>query len=463
MTDISKNLKSNIERAFGFRLNNNQYKELRRLFYEIMQRENMDEESIMKEILDIPGIEKIGGRNKFFPIKAYLLGKRFPLASARAKIDAKSVFLADLKPALPESDNKWKKPFVPQKVFIEHNARDSYLAKRFYSAFPQAEYEELDFYGEYLHKHKFTLTDLKKPLVFIVKEKWDFIRPCPCTKNHLGCNYWIFNLGFGCPYDCSYCFLQQYTNFPGIVLPANLDDFFSRFDDFHKKISAPIRIGTGEFCDSLVLDDITGYSRQLIGFFKNKPVFFELKTKSAQIENILKVPASANIVISWSLNPQCVIDKEERGVASLKERILAAEKVQKHGFSIAFHFDPIIYSQNWERMYGEVIDSLYTHIKPPLRWISLGTLRGTRELKNISEQRFPQSKIFYGELFLGEDKKLRYPKFLRKQIYSFMLKYIRKYDPHTPVYLCMEDNECWQAVSPLLSSSEKIEKYLLSQ
>ena len=370
--------------------------------------------------------------------------------------------MAALKPPLPQH-KKNLKTFVPEKIYIEKNAKNTYLAKQLQEKFPQAEFEPINYAWEYIKNNKFNLPDLKKPYIFVVKERWDFIKPCPCTKNHIGCNYWILNLGFGCPYDCSYCFLQQYANFPGIMLPANLDDFFGRFDELARKIKFPIRIGTGEFCDSLALDNITNYSNQLINFFRKKEVFFELKTKSNNIENILKTKSAKNIIISWSINPQAIIDTEEFTVATLNERVQAAGKIQAAGYSLAFHFDPIIHTPNWQKLYQQAIGKLYENLKPPFKWISLGTLRGTRKLKNVAEMRFANSNIFYGELLLGSDKKLRYPNFLRKEIFKFIYKTIRSYDQNTPVYLCMEDKDCWGAINTRINSSSQAEQYLLGK
>ncbi|MCM8824072.1 MAG: hypothetical protein NC822_05315, partial [Candidatus Omnitrophica bacterium] len=209
-------------------------------------------------------------------------------------------------------------------------------------------------------------------------------------------------------------------------------------------------------------DEITNYSSQLINFLRDKPVLFELKTKSTKIDNLLKNEPSPNIIVSWSINPQEIIDKEELMTSSLEDRLTSAKIVQEKGYSLSFHFDPIIYSENWEKIYKETIETLFKKLTPPFRWISLGTLRGSRELKNIVEQRFPHSKIFYGELFLGEDKKLRYPKFLRKEIYQKMISWIRRYDTRTPVYLCMEDEEIWQVMDKKLTSSKDIESYIIN-
>jgi len=453
-------IKTLIETEFGFRLNQNQWRDIECLLLEIMRRDRSSPEEIVKYLKEKSRAQKHCGREKFFYLKKTLIEKRFPITSATAKIGAKDLFLPKQRPAL--ADNwQTQKIFKPLKIFIEKSVKDSELAADFKKHFPGVAVEEIDQYGSYLKKEKFNLGLLKKPLAFIVKEGWDFIKPCPCTSGHLGCGYWILNLGFGCPFDCSYCFLQIYTNFPGIILPANLDDFFTQFDTFHKKLQAPIRLGTGEFCDSLALDHITGYSRKLIPYFRDKNVIFELKTKSNNIKNLLEINPPANIVISWSLNPQPLITVEEISVADLAQRLEAAKQIQDKGYKIGFHFDPVIFYPGWQDAYKELIRLLYSRLKPPFAWISIGTLRGTRELKIASQLRFPQSDIFYGELLPGEDKKLRYPQFLRKEIYKNMVQWIRRYDKQTPVYLCMENADNWRVIGDGFSAPGKIEQYLI--
>ncbi|MCM8831123.1 MAG: radical SAM protein [Candidatus Omnitrophica bacterium] len=438
-----ENLKEIIEKEFQFFPNNNQLTDLERLIYEIQHRENITLTDVINYLKNNPQISKFSGRNKFFILKESLIKRRFPITVQFQKIDTKTVYLPKLTKPLKDT---WKisKKFTPLKIYIENEVKESSLAKNFLINFPNIEFEIITSYSDFVKKNKFTLSDFKKPFVFIIKEKADFFKPCPCTKYHIRCGYWILNLGFGCPFDCSYCFLQHYTNSPGLVFPANLEDFFAQFEKVLKNLKKPIRLGTGEFCDSLALDHITEYTKKLIPYFKNKDVFFELKTKSSNIKNLLELDGTKNIVISWSLNPKEIIEAEEIATASLEERLFAAKEIQKKGYSIGFHFDPIILFDNWQSLYEKLLEQLYKTLTPPFAWISLGTLRSNRKLKTIVEQRFENSKIFYGELLVGIDKKLRYPKFMRYDAYSKMINWIRKYDTKTPIYLCMEDKEMWQ-------------------
>ena len=185
-----------------------------------------------------------------------------------------------------------------------------------------------------------------------------------------------------------------------------------------------------------------------------------MKTKSDRIGTVLEQAGSANIVVSWSLNPPGIVAAEELGAASLRRRLEAAGRVREKGFSLAFHFDPIIHYEGWEGEYEALVDDLYGSLEPPFAWISLGTLRSNKDLKGIVEARFPESRIFYGELFLGEDKKLRYPKFLRKEIYRKMKGWIRSHDTGTPVYLCMEEAEVWADFEAGIRSAKDLEIYL---
>jgi len=442
-------LQQQIEQKLRLKLNRNQFREIERLIFEISKRDNISSDKILEPLEKKYGFKNFSSKTKFLFLKNTLIKYRFPQTSQSQKINQKNIFLSKIKEPL---DDNWQvKPvFTPLKIFVEKDVKKSQLLANFQNKFPNIEVEEIDYYSRYLKTNKFTISELKKPIVFIVKERGDFIKKCPCTKKHLNCGYWIFNLGFGCPFDCSYCYLQQYSNFPGLILPANIEDFFTSFDKFSKNLKRPIRIGTGEFCDSLALDHITEYSKTLVPYFMNKNVLFELKTKSNNIANLLTLKSSKNIIISWSLNPVSTVDVEEKATASLDQRLDAAAKVQNAGFSIGFHFDPIIHLKDWKKLYAQVIDKLYSKLKSPFAWMSLGTLRSNRQLKTATELRFPESNIFYGELFLGEDKKLRYPDFIKEEIYQETINKIRQYDKKTPIYLCMEDKQTWSRIKGLV-------------
>jgi len=195
-----------------------------------------------------------------------------------------------------------------------------------------------------------------------------------------------------------------------------------------------------------MLDNITEYSLPIVEFFRKHPdVLFEFKTKSVNIENLLKIDHSGNIVIAWSLNPQRIIDENEFLSTSLLQRISAAKKCSQAGYRLAFHFDPVIYFDGWKKEYKKVVDLIFSSVRPDnIAWISIGTLRFNPKAKQVIEDRFPGNKILDQELLPGFDNKLRYPAALRQNIYKAMFEMLSRHSKKLPIYLCMESPSMWK-------------------
>ncbi|MDD5005244.1 MAG: hypothetical protein PHS93_01910 [Candidatus Omnitrophica bacterium] len=427
----------------------NKLQELIRLVYEVSRRDNIPPRILLKQATKNTKTEDT--RQAFVYLRDYFLKKRFSIAygnSGNFKCYLPKVSLD--KKAVVSKENLGN--FYPENIFVEQDVKDYSLTKRMLKSFSSARHIVINYIGDYVKSQK-----NKTPIInynsraknlFLIKERFDFIKPCPCSKGVIGCGYCILNLGFGCIYECSYCFLQGYTNAHGIILPVNIEDFLKRLGWFINKSKVPIRIGTGEFTDSLALDNLTDFSKILIDFFsRSENAKLELKTKSNNVKNILKLRHNKNTVISWSLNPQPIIDSDEWQASSLKQRLDAAKECCQAGYPVGFHFDPIIYSSNWENLYRELVDNLFKKIGfRDIAWISLGTFRFVPRLKTIIEQRFPNTKILNEELMLGFDKKLRYNPGLRTGIYKKMSSWIKSYSGSARVYLCMEPKEIWQDV-----------------
>ncbi|MFC1508115.1 radical SAM protein [Candidatus Omnitrophota bacterium] len=425
-----KKVESLVKEKFP-RLGVNKKQEVTRLLYEISKKGST------------PLLPDSSDFNK---LKDYLLKIRFPLAHLNREVIQPHLPKIKLDPEKRLSVKK--KIFYPKKIFIEKPARDSSLAGRFLDAFPKADFLEISSLKDYLkNKARPTVKDYneRRETAFITYENYDFFKACPCTKKAVGCGYNIFNLSFGCIFECAYCYLQEYTNTPGIIFPANIESFFKKFSLYKRP---GMRIGTGEFSDSLMLDNITEYSLPIVDFFKSHPkVRFEFKTKSANIDNLLKANHSGNIIISWSLNPQKIIDKNELFTPSLFRRISLAKLSRDAGYKLGFHFDPVIFFDGWEKEYEKVIGLVFDSIKPKdVAWISIGSLRFNPKVKDIIENRFPENKILDEELLLGFDNKLRYPSNIRKKLYKKVAATIQKHSKKLPVYLCMENPSMWKEV-----------------
>lgn len=302
---------------------------------------------------------------------------------------------------------------------------------------------------EELKKSKDPIGDGKK-ILYLAKQKGKFIKPCPCTPGMIGCGYLIINSILGCPIDCSYCILQAYLDDPWITIFVNEDQLERSLRPLLKpSLPLGLRLGTGELSDSLALEPLTGQAQRLSQiFFKSCRTILELKTKTTYIEPWLDWPPSPFIVFAWSLNAETIAQEEEKGAATVKERIEAAAELALKGHPVGFHFDPLIYFPGWEREYEKVVKKLLTLIPPErIRWISLGSLRYPLNFRKIILSRFRLKPIFTGEMVVGRDGKLRYFKPLRLKIYSRLYEMICDYGGEkVPLYFCMEDEEVWIAL-----------------
>ncbi len=285
--------------------------------------------------------------------------------------------------------------------------------------------------------------------LFLKKNRGHFFKPCPATREYRCCDYQVLNIGMGCPIDCVYCILQAYLNTPWTSFFVNIEDMFAELDLALNGEGYFFRIGTGEFTDSLALDSLTGLSRYLVPYMKDKKqAVLELKTKSAVIENLKGLEHGGRTIVSWSLNSPIVMAAEEIRAATLEQRLQAATRCADWGYRLAFHFDPIIYHDNWRQGYLQTIKTLFERVPADkIVWISLGGLRYLPSLKEIAALRSPRSDFFYEEFVDGLDGKSRYFRSLRVEMYKVIVDQLAKYvSATTCVYFCMENDAIWREV-----------------
>jgi spore photoproduct lyase len=228
---------------------------------------------------------------------------------------------------------------------------------------------------------------------------------------------------------------------------SNIDEALKELNEMaaeHPEL--PYRVGTGEVIDSLSLDEISLYSRQLITFFRQYPKWtLEFKTKSDKVSQFLECEHAGNVVVSWSINAPEVIEKEEHGTANFQARLQAARQCANRGFQIAFHIDPLIFYPGWKEGYQFVIDEIARRFTPKeINVISLGALRFQPEQRHLMRERFGMNSWVTGaEVFPDEGGKMRYDRSLRNEMFDYVLKSMKSKNPDWRIFLCMETPESW--------------------
>jgi spore photoproduct lyase len=270
------------------------------------------------------------------------------------------------------------------------------------------------------------------------------------NEKYICCSVHVLKSVHNCPFECSYCFLQNYLT-DGST--KTVDDIITLMTEVREKtVQEPkrlFRIGTWELGDSLALENRTGQAGLLVReFARLDNAVLELKTKSDCVDSILDIDHMDRTVISWSLNTDSVIRTEERGTASLDSRIDAMRKAVSAGYLIGLHFDPMILHKKWEEGYEHLAEKVFEAVNAErIAWISIGSLRFNPEMKKKIENNYPESRLTSAEMVCGDDLKVRYVKPLRVSMYSFLYDQLRKHiSADNLVYLCMERWDVWDKV-----------------
>jgi spore photoproduct lyase len=340
--------------------------------------------------------------------------------------------------------------FLPDKIFVEQAAESYPLTARILDRCPGVPVVYVEDSAELIKRYRDDPPSgfNGKRCLLLCRNRGRFFEACPGTgREYRCCLYLILNTGLGCPLACTYCVLQAYLNNPFLTLFVNREDMFLELERSARIASGRfLRIGTGEYMDSLALEHLTGFVPAVAGFFRQRThLMLELKTKTTNIASLLEHDYSKAFIISWSLNAAEICAQEEIGAAPLLERILAARTLIERGYRVGFHFDPVIAYNGWEEGYRATVELLKKHI-PSERvvWISIGSLRFMPRLKAIAQTSFPHTDIYTGEFVPGLDGKMRYLQEIRLEMYARLVGWLREYSKNIQLYFCMESPSVWQ-------------------
>ncbi len=348
-------------------------------------------------------------------------------------------------------------------LLIEDKPVEDEITKRFLSSkIPLLRYKNEEDLSSQIENLK--AQNYKSKEVLILKPfKGKFFQTCPGSPVVICCNYRLINTCFNCLYNCAYCYLNSYLNAFGIIQFTNVNEIFKEIDLFLNESDTDMiyRIGTGEFTDSLMMDDSSDIARMLIERYSSKKnIMIEFKTKSNKIDHLLSIKQKGNTVLSWSLNTERNVIKYEEDAAPVETRIKSAGEASEAGFFLAFHFDPVIIYEGWEKDYKELVELLFDNVDSErIVWISMGGFRYSPGFKERIQDIFPDEEMTAEEMFPGVDGKYRYLKNKRVDIYNTLKRYINSFTEKPFLYLCMETGDVWNSVfNKYYTSSEMLEK-----
>jgi len=259
-------------------------------------------------------------------------------------------------------------------------------------------------------------------------------------------NAYSLDIAEGCPLACIYCILQTYLSHNSIRVFVN---FSEQLESIHGTISSHkdnLFISTGILADSLLINSIFPYIDGIMYLAKKNPhALFELRSKIADTSAVPRNKMNLeNVIMSWSMNPQYLIDQTEGGVASMEERVKAAVRVCASGYNVGFHLDPIIYYPHWQIDYTELLEYIFGTVpRKHIKYISLGTLRFPGTFKELLLTRYRHHWIFKDEFIPIYKDTYSYLRTTRKTIYRTLITVLKEIYHFTGKILIMESDSAF--------------------
>lgn len=333
--------------------------------------------------------------------------------------------------------------------FVEKELWEHPRSKKILETIPHKRVQSIDDYTKYFGRVKKPYLQKRDSLnAFIANKKGQLIKEAPDTYGLSGEPHFYFIHAYNCIYECHYCYLQGHFHSPDLVFFLNHEQIIDQMkkitDDFSSQNNKEhsVWFHAGEFSDSLALSHATGELPLYFDFFKNTPqAKLELRTKSTNIKALLELPPLENVIITFSLSPQKRSKQTDQKTPPTSHRLKAIKKLNEYGHHIGIHLDPIIYEEDFEAQYQELLEQLNDSIAlERVQYFSTGVVRFTKDVYRQVKMNYPKSDIHAAELTTSFDGKVRYSRPMRLWMLSKLENLLRtNHVAAKKIYLCMED------------------------
>mgnify|MGYP001156838381 CR=1 FL=1 len=282
-------------------------------------------------------------------------------------------------------------------VFIEGQVAEHPNTKMILKRLPKASIIEINRYQEIFNKRQQSFRLQKKnPALILAKKHENFVLSAPSGFGMESQKNYYFSHMFNCIYDCRYCFLQGMYSSANYLIFVNYEDFFQAIiDKINKHRDSSLTFFSGYDCDSLAFENISGFARHSLDVFADhSSAELELRTKSININPLLKRDPIKNCIVAFSLSPKNVANILDIKAPSVERRIKAIHKLTQSGWLVGLRFDPLIFCMNWEIMYSDLISAVMKDLDiGKIHSVSFGPLRYPKDIYKRITELYPDSKL----------------------------------------------------------------------
>lgn len=204
-----------------------------------------------------------------------------------------------------------------------------------------------------------------------------------------------------------------------IVVYVNGGDFLAATDE--KLEEGPLYLSISYLTDLLGFEGLLPFTRRWIEFARSRPdLTIEVRTKSDNYRAIRDLEPIPNAILSWTMSPQSIAARYERGTASFKNRLFAVREAVEEGWRVRLCFDPLLHVENWQQEYRECIEEIFRRVRPDqIEEFSVGVLRMSSSYLKQMRASGTQSDLIY-HTFTVSKGAATYPPEIEDEMRSFV-------------------------------------------
>ena len=375
---------------------------------------------ILKKYENIEVSSKVQAKKLFEEIKNISLQKNSLEKIASPEINKKKISL----------NNRFSHIYVEKKILDNKNTLE------ILSKFRDAKIIEIDNYKEVFSSNNqdFHLQKLGQNLILASNKPNMIYEGAVVCEDFENDNFYYTSSIINCVYDCEYCYLQGVYSSGNIVIFVDIEKVFEEVEELYNKLKS-LYLCVSYDTDLLAIENICSFSEKWYHFIKDKKnLKIELRTKSANIDKFLNLDVLDNFIIAFTLSPEGIALKNEKYTAGFKNRVKAIKELQNKGWKVRICIDPLIYIDDFEKNYSEMIEYLFSEIdKNKVIDVSIGVFRTSKEyLKKMRNQNKKSEILYYP--FECIDGVYTYSNKLKSYMIDFIKEKFLKYIDNERIY-----------------------------
>ena len=321
--------------------------------------------------------------------------------------------------------------FKPKKIYYEKEIEDYELGRELlkkYEDIPKIIIDNHNNIQEMRSKQNSDFPDMKRNLIIGTRKTHKY------QENHKVSDFLVPYTSSGCVAMCMYCYLVcNYNKCAYMRLFVNREQMLEKIIKTSNNSSKELTFEIGSNSDLILENTITNNLVWTIENFANSyKGFLTFPTKFDMVDSILPLQHNGKIIVRMSVNPEEIINKVEFGTSRLNDRINAINKLKEAGYKVGIIIAPVIFTDNWEELYLELIKTLSEKLSNKVKmdvFFEIIFMTYSYVHDKINTEAFPNAiNLFDKEKMRGRGRgKYMYKDEFRKNGEMFFKRELRKY------------------------------------